>query len=254
MSMSSKALDQAQDLVFDAWEEDDPRVRLRLARKALEISADCADAYVLLAMEGAGGDAEAVALYAEGVAAGARALGDARFRDDAGDFWGLTATRPYMRARFGLARALWVIGRRDEAVQHAAEMLRLNPNDNQGIRYLLVSWLVTVGRDEAARDLLGDYPQDSSASWAWSRVLLAFRQGGSGLPMEEAFNAARASNSFVPSSLLQRRKGPPDPPEYYSPGDHGEAEMYAVDGLAAWSATPGALEWLRRHVKSSAAH
>jgi len=29
-------------------------------------------------------------------------------------------------------------------------MLRLNPNDNQGIRYLLVDWLLQLGRDEEA--------------------------------------------------------------------------------------------------------
>ena len=42
-------LDQAQDLIYDAWELADPIKRSRLARKALKISPDCADAYVLLA-------------------------------------------------------------------------------------------------------------------------------------------------------------------------------------------------------------
>ena len=36
--------------MYDAWEDSGPR-RVNLARKALRISPDCADAYVLLAEE-----------------------------------------------------------------------------------------------------------------------------------------------------------------------------------------------------------
>ena len=44
------ALEEAQDVMYDAWEDSGPR-RVNLARKALRISPDCADAYVLLAEE-----------------------------------------------------------------------------------------------------------------------------------------------------------------------------------------------------------
>ena len=40
-----------------------------------------------------------------GIAAGAEALGEINFQDDAGSFWGLLETRPYMRARHELALA-----------------------------------------------------------------------------------------------------------------------------------------------------
>lgn len=40
-----------------------------------------------------------------------------------------------MRARAALAGTLWRLGRREEAVDHQRELLRLNPNDNQGLRY-----------------------------------------------------------------------------------------------------------------------
>ena len=37
-------LGKAQDMMYDAWEVSDPKQRIALARKALEISPDCADA------------------------------------------------------------------------------------------------------------------------------------------------------------------------------------------------------------------
>jgi tetratricopeptide (TPR) repeat protein len=79
--------------------------------------------------ERAQGSNEAIDLYRQGVAAGEKALGKRAFRDDVGHFWGLMAP-PYMRARQGLAEALWKYGERDEAVAHYQDMLRLNPNDN----------------------------------------------------------------------------------------------------------------------------
>src|SRR5262245_8594464 len=129
-------LSQAQDLAYQAFGQRDPRQRVRLAREALQICPDCADAHVLLAEE-ADSRKEALTLYEQGVAAGERALGPEAFREQAGHFWGLLPTRPYMRARQGLAFSLWKAGRRDDAVGHLQDMLRLNPNDNQGIRYTL---------------------------------------------------------------------------------------------------------------------
>lgn len=131
-------LGQAQELIYNAWETADRKRRVALAQKAIGISPDCADAYVLLAEETATLD-EALEFYRKGVEAGERALGRQAFESDAGHFWGILETRPYMRARAGLARCLWESGKRDEALAHYREMLRLNPNDNQGLRYVLVS-------------------------------------------------------------------------------------------------------------------
>ena len=111
-------LDAAQQLIYDAWEAPTVRKAVELARKALTSSPDCADAYVLLAQDAARDPGEALELYAKGVAAGERALGKRAFKRDVGYFWGLLETRPYMRARAGLAQTLWEFGRHQEAIHH----------------------------------------------------------------------------------------------------------------------------------------
>jgi hypothetical protein len=78
-------LDRAQDIMYDAFGERDPEVRVKLAKRALEISPDCADAYVLLA-ENARSRKEALEYYEKGVAAGERALGPAAFEEHSGHF------------------------------------------------------------------------------------------------------------------------------------------------------------------------
>ena len=63
-------LEKAQDLVYEALESESARKRIQLAKRALKISGDCADAYVLLAEEDAGSLEEARELYQKGVEAG----------------------------------------------------------------------------------------------------------------------------------------------------------------------------------------
>src|ERR1700724_1166525 len=100
---------KAQDVMYEAWERTPSRSRIALARKALGISPLCADAYVLLAEE-ARSIEEARDYYAKGVEAGELVLGPRGFKQYAGHFWGFLETRPYMRARAGLAGALLKFG------------------------------------------------------------------------------------------------------------------------------------------------
>lgn len=111
-SIADPKLRKAQAMIYQAWEETNPAKRLALAHQALAVSPDCADAYVLLAEEEADSAARAADYYRQGMEAGERALGGETFAEYQGDFWGLLETRPYMRARKGLADNLvgFVVG------------------------------------------------------------------------------------------------------------------------------------------------
>ncbi|MBI2954859.1 MAG: hypothetical protein HYY30_11135 [Chloroflexi bacterium] len=243
-------LEQARELVYDAWEAPSQRERIRLARKALEISLDCADAYVLLAQETARNPKEAAELYARGVAAGERALGREAFEEAVGDFWGIIETRPYMRARAGLAQALWAMGRRQEAIDHVWDMLRLNPGDNQGMRYILLSWLLEIGEDAQAEELLEteEYRDDVSAIWTYGRALHAYRAEGDSKNARDLLAGAINWNPHVPAYLLGRKRLPRQLPPTIGLGDESEAIACAAQQMAAWRQTSGALEWLERQV------
>ena len=116
------ATTKAQDVMYEAWEQTTSRSRVALARKALGISPLCADAYVLLAEEARSVE-EARDYYAKGVEAGELALGPRGFKEYAGHFWGFLETRPYMRARAGLAGTLVKLGDVAGALAHYRDML-----------------------------------------------------------------------------------------------------------------------------------
>lgn len=241
-SRTDETLDRAQEKAFDAMEARGRGKRIALAREALAISPLCADAYAVLGGE-ADSPEEAVAFYRQAVKAGADALGEAAFEEDAGLFWGLIETRPYMRARHRLALELWEAGTREEAVTHYEAMLRLNPNDNQGIRYCLMDALLTLGRNEEAAALWKRYRKDGSAVWAWSKALMIFRQGGDKPAARQALSRAIACNPHVPPYLSGRKPLPRQLPQLIGIGDEDEAVSYVHDALPAWGATDGAIAW-----------
>jgi tetratricopeptide (TPR) repeat protein len=245
----ASAVDEAQDLMYDAWEATTKKQRVALAKKAIEISADCADAYVLLAEETARSLEEAMDLYRKGVEAGERALGKEVFKEEVGYFWGLLETRPYMRARLGLAQCMWGAGDREEAIEHYWDMLRLNPNDNQGIRDLLMPSLLELGRDKDAEKLFRQYKEDGMVVWMYSKALLDFRKHGPSPIADKSLKAAMKENKHVPAYLLGRRWMPPYLPALYGFGDENEAVVFVHGNETAWKATPGALEWLAAKVK-----
>jgi tetratricopeptide (TPR) repeat protein len=220
-----------------------------LAQKALKIFPNTADAYCLLAEEIAKLPQQALDLYQKGVQAGERALGKKAFKEFEGSFWWFFETRPYMRARAGLAQCLWEIGRREEAVEHYQDMLRLNPDDNQGIRYLLMTCLIKLDRDQEAEVLFRQYKDDGMAVWVYSRALLDFRKSGNNRKSQKSLAAAIKDNPHIPAFLLGLKKMPHYLPPYYSWGEENEAVLYVQENLGAWKATPGALEWLAARVK-----
>jgi tetratricopeptide (TPR) repeat protein len=245
-------LGKAQALLYRAFEEPHGERRVQLAKDALALCPDCADAYVLLA-EHSRRRKETLRLYQQGVAAGERALGAEAFERDVGHFWGILETRPYMRARLGLAHSLWTAGRRDEAVQHLQDMLRLNPGDNQGVRYTLAGFLLFLDRDDDLARLLPQYDDEVSAAWSYTKALLAFRQHGDTPQARQLLKQARKSNQHVPAYLLGEKLPPMKQPGYYSRGDESEALNYIGSFLAAWKSSPAAIAWLRENAQPKTA-
>ncbi|MCA1697470.1 MAG: hypothetical protein LC790_00610 [Actinobacteria bacterium] len=234
---------RAEDLIYEAWGSTGPR-RARLAREALALWADCADAYVLLA-QAASSLEQARGLLGDGVAAGERALGRRVFTEDAGDFWLIFETRPYMRARAALAAVLWRLDRREEAVAHQRELLRLNPRDNQGLRYRQANWLLELRWFDELDRLFAAHAGDGHApGFTYTRALAAFARRGADAQACALLAEALEFNQHIPAYLTGRRRLPVPRPDFTVFGEESEAVDYAAGAGELWAGVPGALAWL----------
>ncbi len=244
-------LRRAQDIIYEAWDFVYPADRVEAAHEALEISKDCADAYVILAEDAATSWEETKDYYMKGIKAGERALGKKNFEEYKGHFWGFTKSRPYMRARRGHAHALWKLGRHEEAIENYRDMLELNPGDNQGIRYILAACYAEDQRWDDLEKLFNmeKYKNDCAADWIYSEALLAYVKNGSCEETNKLLLVARKYNAHVPDYLVGKKIPSEKLPDRITLGGESEAMCYGAVFLEAWKKVPGAIEWLKKQTK-----
>lgn len=243
-STASTPLERAQDLCYQAFDAHG-RLRVRLARQALEISPDCADAWTILA-EQCGDPAESMRHYREAVAAAERALGREGIGADA-TYWADVRTRPFMRALNGLAGVCAARGLVAEAIGHYQRVLRLNPNDNQGVRDPLAGLLLRTGDHAALGTLLDAYDSELEATLLFARALLLFREQGDAAGSRKALLRAHRANGHVAEILLGRAPAGPLP-DYYTPRSLEAAQCVVASIGIPWEQTAGAVDWLETRV------
>jgi len=241
---SRTASEKAQELAYDAMETDDPVTALKLAMRAVELDRRCVDALVMLAHASADSPDELIEKIEKIVWIGEIALGEDFFEENGGRFWGILETRPYMRARQELADLLRDAGRIEDAIGHYEAMLELNPDDNQGIRDLLLACYLIQGDLDGARRVFDENEDDSSAAFQWSRVLERHLAGDEAEAVT-LLAEARKDNAFVEPYLTGAKRMPRSLPEYYSPGEESEAKHVAVNLRPAWRRHRASIAWLK---------
>ncbi|XJZ26934.1 SEC-C metal-binding domain-containing protein [Bacillota bacterium Lsc_1132] len=235
--------ERAQQMIYDAFEAEGP-LRYRLAKDALKLDPNCVDAYNILA-EAAPSMEEAASMYEKGMVIGERQLGKKFFTENRGYFWGLYETRPFMRAKFNYAQTLFQLGKRGEAISQMAELLELNPVDNQGVRFFLFIAYVDNGELEKARNLLDEF-DEGFARGTFNRALLEILEHGFTAKAAKIMKEAKKENKHVIPYLLGKKRIPSELPSYYQIGDENEAIIYADDHLHLWRKIPGVTDWLKK--------
>ena len=204
---------QAQRFLLEAFQEAKVEARRKLARKALAVWPDCADAYILLA-DNAPAE-EAVPLYEQAVAAGERAWAATPSATTRPLLAG-PRTRPYMRACWGWLTPCGPRGGVTKPYTTSRTCSASTPTTTRG-RTPWPAGCSPLDRDADLHVLLGQYPDGEPAFWAYTKALLAFREEGDTPQTRKLLKAARKINKHVPAYLLGDKQLPPEPPLSYSP-------------------------------------
>lgn len=238
----------AQNLAYDAMETGSYEEALVLVLKALELDPDCTDALRLMVSLTPITASEKIHPLMEVLKKFEARVGAEFFHENAGRFWGVVETRPYMRTLQYLAELYTGLERFDEAIRIYERMIELNSRDNQGVRDELLGLYLAVGRADAAKALLGRFKGEETvfASAAWARVMERWMSGQTG-EAAEALASARALNPHVHGYLTGARRLPKQMPDYFQPGGVEEAQITAFRLQAAVRLQPGFLAWLRAH-------
>lgn len=240
-SKKHKALAEAEELVRVAEGFEPDRAR-EIARKAVEISPDCARGHVLLA-ELSDDVHDAEREYRLGIAAGERALGKSVIERHMGQLGRVVEAQGLLLAHRGLAESLASMGRQAEAIAECERIAALDADDHVVARFMHLDLLITQRRFAAARQLCDECRDEVFCHWPYARVLMEFGEGGDTPEARRLLAEAIAANPHVPRLLLSGGEFIPD--GMVTVGEEDEAEVYVRDFRRCWMDMPGALAWLR---------
>jgi tetratricopeptide (TPR) repeat protein len=233
---------RSQDLVYDAYDQSATQGR-KLVKQALELDPNNAEAYNYLASIESDID-KAIQFYENAIKAGEKSLGKKFLKEQKGHFWLMIETRPYMRALAGLAGCFYAKKEIDKAIQIYQEMLDLNPNDNQGIRYLLSTLLLSKNDLVGFEQLMNNSEEEDTAVCNYNNALWSFKKTGRSANSNKLLLKAFKDNRFVVDYMLGIKKMPKVLPQYIGIGDENEGIVYANANWAVWDKTHEALDWL----------
>lgn len=249
---------------FDLWEEGPPtdtymsaqellreaaqtsgKNRARLIEKALTIYPNSPNAYLLLA-ENAPTDEMYAKLLRQAILVGEEDLGKEFFLQNKGHFWMMSETRPYMRAKETYANFLYEIGDNDEAIKHFSDILQLNPNDNQGVRYTLLTLYIEGGQLNKADRLIKMFQDEATAPFLFNKIIVDYLLNGLTNQTKRFIKEANKQNPFVNDYLLGNNDIPDEEFDYVNFGDETEAIVYAQEHIHIWLEIPELLQQLNK--------
>ncbi|MBP9479710.1 MAG: hypothetical protein KBF12_13980 [Sebaldella sp.] len=239
--LNKKNLEKADELCNKALEIPNPAKSLSLLKEALKLSEYCSQAYFSLGLQSEK-EKDSIEYQYLALISEEKKLGEKFFEENKGYFWEILETRVYMFMKFRFCEILWEFGYRESAVKHALELIELNTNDNQGMRYRLTGWLVWLGDKKNFNKLIKQFKGEDYCGFYFDQALFHFKYGN----LEKAaefLDLGVERNSLVIELLLgiEEVQGIP---EVMSFGDDNEAFNYMINNRDVWECTGGSLEWL----------
>ncbi len=158
--------------------------------------------------------------------------------------WGWQDNRPALRS---LARIALVVqhARPEEALRVMETLLRLNPKDNHGYRAFVICLWLKRGEDRKAAELATQFPDDQMAETAYGGALALFRLGKRGEADRRLREAVKDLPKVAAYLLRDKVRKPAIKEGLYTLGGDDQAWLYREEMHSVWTATPGALDWLR---------
>jgi len=165
--------------------------------------------------------------------------------------WAVMDNRPVLRVVGFLADTMEAMDDDQTALEMREWLLRLNPNDNQGMRELVVNAYLQLDRNQDAIALSEHYPEDFDVSICYGHALALFRIGDRKKADMRLDRAVRQSPR-VADAIARTSMEPPKAlqPGLVTCGGEDEAWFYREQARDLWLATPGAMGWLKKYAKS----
>lgn len=169
-----KKLEEAEDYYFDALETNDLDKQDELLEKCLKLNPEHLDANILLTIN------DYPPYYAiEKLQELERAEKRKLKKEDLyqpGRMYGIFETRPYMRCLLHIAQSACDAGMYKIALKYFELILKLNPNDNMGVRYVIPGLYLYYDKRKSLEKLI-DFYQEETAEMEIALAFMLIKEG-----------------------------------------------------------------------------
>lgn len=241
-SMLSKQ-QQAQRLIYDAFPIYGEQ-RIQIAQQALQLDPYCVDAYNILG-ETEHDCAQRGEYFKKGMDIGKEKLDPSYFQKGTDEMWNVLETRSFMRAKYNYARWAYEHGQLAMAIEQCKELLQMDAEDHQEVRYLLYRLYIETSQYKQAKRVLQTYPEEYSIHYVYSQLLLEYLMHGISSSLYRFLEQAMAVNPYVVSYLIGVTNRPVATPSFYQIGSREEAICYLDQNEEVWDKQPHLLQWLQ---------
>ncbi len=232
--------EKAEDMVYQAYDSSKTKGK-KLAEEALKLDSNCIMAYQYLG-EQQNNPSKAREFFAKGIEVGKKQFGGKYEEEHKGHFWGIFETRPYMTCIFYLSECEYLAGNIDESIRLIEYLLELNPNDNQGVRYILTSHLLQAKEYVKYEKHSKANKDDEGIFFKFNNALYEFIKSSNSLKSINLLKQAIEHNPFVIGQLGRKSKMRSD---RYTLGSKEEANYYCDYNARHWQEVDGAIEWAK---------
>lgn len=214
---------EAYEFLEKARDAKSGKEEIKFVKKALEVDPDCLEAKVMLALN----QDDFMVIYRDLE----QALEDEKNRlqklgyftkENIGHFYGIFETREYIKAMNSLARIYANDGLIGKAIKLAKEILRLNENDNTGVRYLLMGLYAYMEDYSSMKKLYNKYSEENLFMLV-PFMIYYFKQAKYDEAEKYLDRIKKVNKNFV-SYFENMEDYDDDFPPYYSIGDISEVK------------------------------
>src|SRR5699024_12528409 len=219
------------DDIIDLAKNSDLDKRAQLLEVVLKVEPNHLEALVLLA-EAEQNSARKLQLLKDALDATEDISYTSVYVENGETFWTNLETRQFMFIQAKLTQLLKEVQSYEEAIYIYEQMLMLNVNDNQGIRYELVPLYIENRMFDQALNVIKQY---KDTQMLFNKVLIHIMRDGNTPDTRKELSEAVKENSYVADYLTGAKEIPKKPITYYEPGGETEAVLYAEMTKHLWA-------------------
>lgn len=244
-------LDKAYELLDKANRTKSKTTAKKYAKQAYEISRECFDAIITLAML-EDNSIKRMQILEDGLTYEKERLTKGGFfnKDIIGSFYGYFETRPYINGLYHKAMFLTESGKMRQAIDVCNEILKLNNNDNTGVRYLLLAIYAYLEDEKSLLKLYNKY-KENNLEMLIPLFILYYKSGDNKKACEYLKEINKANPNFL--KMFKGKLNVEDEKVtiegYYQRGKASEIMMYVENYLFLLESVPNLREYVLQYSK-----